>query len=654
MSRIILSLLIIFGALGFAAAQEQPRPLAQAMQAMRAGDWDGALRLAAADGPVARDVIEWHRLRAGRGDFDDLRGFLERRGDWPGLPWLLKRSEDAAVAAPAAQRLAFFDRHAPQTAEGVLGYARALLAANRRGEAEAGLVLAWRTLAMSAETHAAYLRAYPALLAPHHDARLDHMIWTRDLAQARRVLPLASPAHRSLAAARIGLIEQVNGVDALIAAVPDTLRDDPGLAYERFVWRHRKGRDADARALLDSTSVSAATLGRPEAWSDRRRRLVRDAMRAGDARAAYRMAAGHFLTEGADFADLEWLAGFVALRQLNDPATALRHFTRFDAAVESPISKGRAGYWLGRAHEAAGNAEAARAAYGMGALYQTSFYGLLAAERAGLPFDMALAGRDTPTWRDADFVRSDVFKAGLLLLSAGELSLGERFLTHLTESLDADQAARLGAMALELERPHLAVMIGKRAAQAGITLPAPYYALHPVHRMDLPMAPDMILAIARRESEFDPTVVSGAGARGLMQLMPATAGEMARVLGVSAGHDTARLTREPDYNARLGAQYLSQMAARFDGNVVMMSAAYNAGPSRPERWMETYGDPRDGTPDIVDWIEFVPFTETRNYIMRVTESLPIYRARLGLDPLPVPFSRELAGSTLRAFAPKGE
>ena len=207
-----------------------------------------------------------------------------------------------------------------------------------------------------------------------------------------------------------------------------------------------------------------------------------------------------------------------------------------------------------------------------------------------------------------------------------------------------------------MDRPHIAVMIGKRVAERGITLPAAYYPLHPLAEADLPMAPEMSLAIARRESEFDPVVQSGVGARGLMQIMPATAREVAARLGRSDEHSTERLTSDPVYNSELGSAFLSQLAGQFDGNVVLMSAAYNAGPSRPTQWIERFGDPRNGTEafDMIDWIEHIPFRETRNYVMRVTESLPIYRARLGGDALPIPFSKELTGSTLLSFAPEGE
>ncbi|MEM9639650.1 MAG: transglycosylase SLT domain-containing protein, partial [Pseudomonadota bacterium] len=448
---------------------------------------------------------------------------------------------------------------------------------------------------------------------------------------------------------------RANGVDALIAQVPKSHAETGGLQYERFVWRARKGRWDDAKSLLLATSTSAAALGQPEAWANRRRSMARDEMREGDAERAYEIAARHFLTSGSNYADLEWLAGYIALSKLNEPETALQHFRNHDAAVRSPISKGRSGYWRGRALEAMGDVAAADQAYTDAAQYQTSFYGLLAADRAGLPFDTALAAETVVgDWRNAPIASDPVFVAGMFLQASGELNLAERFWTHLAESLNREEAGLLAEAALEVDQPHLAVMIGKRTARRAVVVPRGYYPLHPVAERDLPMAPEMVLSIARRESEFDPGVQSGVGARGLMQIMPATGREVAASMGSKGEHSTDRLISDPIYNAELGAVYLSGLAARFRGNVVMMSAGYNAGPSRPDRWMLTYGDPRKGEIDIVDWIEHIPFRETRNYVMRVTESLPIYRARLGKDPMPVPFREELTGSSLLAFAPKGE
>ncbi|EEB86101.1 lytic transglycosylase domain-containing protein [Roseobacter sp. GAI101] len=654
MTRAFATLILVFS-LALPALAERPRPLGWAMDAVRAGNWDTAALIAQRDGAVAVDVVEWHRLRAGRGTYGEVMDFLARRPDWPGEDYLRKQSEDAVIAEDDTAILEFFEGRSPQTARGVLAHAAALTRADRLGEAQARLVLAWRTMPMDRASQALFLTQHDALLKPHHAARLDEMLWQRNHGEARQMFDLVSAADKALAETRIALQNRNGDVNEMIDALSPAKATDPGLQKDRFEWRIRKGFEDSAKDLLLSQSVSAAALGQPAAWANRRRALARDEMRSGDPERAYQMAARHFLDDGSHYADLEWLSGYIALRFLKDPKLALAHFKAHDSAVASPISQGRAGYWQGRALQAMGDAEGAAKAYAEGAKYQSSFYGLLAAERGGLPFDTTLGGlAQKQDWRSSALAQAPLFQAGMLLQASGELSLAERFWTHLAEQLLADDAALLGQAAIDVDQPHLAVMIGKRVAQRGITIAAPYYPLHPAIKLDLNMAPEMVLAIARRESEFDPIVQSSVGARGLMQLMPATAKDVARDLEVSALHTTDRLTADPDYNALLGSVYLAQMAGRFNGNVVMVSAAYNAGPSRPPRWMDAYGDPREGDIDVVDWIEMIPFRETQNYVMRVTESLPIYRARLGLDPLPRPFTEELTGSTLLPFSPKGE
>ena len=446
--------------------------LAAALEQIRVSDWDAARASVRNDSQAARDIIEWHRLRAGLGDAQATITFLERNPNWPGLKWLRRKSEPAMASADTDARLAFYADTPPQAAEGVLSHAAALKADDHLGEAEASIVLAWRTLPMGRTVQGDFLEDHAELLAPHHVARLDRMLWDRHLVSARQMLSLVSDGQRKLAEARIALHELAPGVDTRIEAVPDALQSSPGLAHKRFEWRVRKGRTEDAIALLLERSSSAEALGEPDKWASRRCGLARQTMRTGDAAQAYRIAAQHGLTEGSDFADLEWLSGFVALRLLNDPATALTHFQRFNGAVASPISKGRAGYWTGRAHEALGDTAAARAAYAEGARHQTSFYGLLAAERGALPFDAILTTPpDLPPWRQAPFMGSSVLEAALLFLDAGALNPAERFLTHLVEGLDPVQAGQLGDMAVALGHPHLAVMIGKRAARTGTVLP---------------------------------------------------------------------------------------------------------------------------------------------------------------------------------------
>lgn len=623
--------------------------LARAMDLLRNGDWAGAKIAARGDGQEAMDVIAWHALRAGQGDAREVQDFLARNGDWPGLPYLREKSEEAMTAARHADVRAFFADQDPRTGAGALSLARALKDAGDPGAAEATIVLAWRSLALSSEERAAFRAEWGDLVADHHVARLDYALWKGWKVNSRAMVPLVDEGWQKLAEARLALRAGEGGVDARIEAVPASLANHPGLAYERFRWRMSKRRHADAADLLLERSTSFDALGEPWAWARARRDLTRRQMRAGNYAKAYQIASSHYLVDGSDYADLEWLSGFLALRFLNRPADALTHFQNFREAVFTPISLGRAGYWTGRAHEALGQDAQAAEAYAFGAKYQTSFYGLLAAERGNLPPDPRLAGTEEfPDWRQAAFVQSSVFRAAVLLFAAGETSLAERFITHLAESQDRTGMGQLGQFLIDINKPHVQVMLGKRAAQFGHELHAPYYALHTdvtARRHDVPT--ELVLAIARRESEFDPLVISGAGARGFMQLMPGTAREVSGKLGLD--YSAERLLSDPGYNATLGGAYLAELSDMFGGNAVMMSAGYNAGPSRPQRWMRDNGDPRRGAIDVVDWIELIPFDETRNYVMRVTESLPIYRARLGQNPHPVPFSQELIGSTLPAL-----
>ena len=613
-----------------------PRPLASALDAMQADRWDVAARLAARDGPAAADLIEWHRLRAGRGAPADILGFLAKNAHWPGLDRLRRESEAAIAGADFDTALAFYDGYVPQTGTGALNAARARLARGRQGWAEAGIVMAWRTLPLTSAEHADFLRAFGDLVAPHHDARLDMTLWRGLDADAALMLPLASDAARARAEDRA----------RVAAGDPEGLTEararDPGIAFALF--NHHLDRSAeDAVAVLLRQSRIRGGLGEPERWAGWRRALARQKMRDGEAALAYEIAALHQLAGGANYADLEWLAGYIALSLLDKPDLARDHFQRFRAAVGTPISLGRAGYWLGRALDAGGDAGGAQAAYADGADHPTSFYGLLAAEQAGRDVAGVLSGTATaPPWRRAVFARTDLHEIVTLALRMGDTWLARRFLLHLSQTQDRQGLTQMGAMLREIGTPYLQVMLGKAAAERGIVLPAPYYPLHPLAEMDLPVPMEWALAIARRESEFNPVVLSGAGARGLMQLMPATAREMARDSGVET--DAARLVTDWRHNARLGAAYLAELRGRYDGNPLLMAAAYNAGPGRVAGWLETYGDPRGMEAQaVIDWIEHLPFRETRNYVMRVAESLPVYRARLGRPALPRPFSQEIGG-----------
>ncbi len=618
--------------------------LTAALREAAARDWSAAMGHAAraADPALARDIVEWHRLRAGDGDLAEITGFLSRRPDWPGLAFLHQRGEAALDGVAADTVVAYFANRRPVTGAGALALIRAHRARGESDAARAEAQRVWREMPLSAEVEAAILALHLEDLRPLHEDRLEAMLWRGAVADAERMLPRVGSGWRALGTARVALQERRPGVNALIDAVPAGLADHPGLAWDRFAWRMVGSLYDSAAEFLLARSTSTAALGDPQVWAPRRALLARRALREGDPGDAYRLAANHFLTEGAQFADLEWLAGFIALTRLDDPATALRHFQALRTAVTAPISLGRAGYWEGRAHEALGEAEAALAAYTYGAEHQTSYYGLLSAERAGLPMDPALAGTDTPAdWRGTSFAGSSVLAAAKLIQATGDAALARRFLYHLAEGVPDHELAAIADLALDWGEANTALTIAKLAASRGIILPRAYFPITDLAAMDLPVDRELALAIARRESEFDPAAISPAGARGLMQVMPGTAQMVADRLGEE--YHLARLTAEPDFNARLGAAYLAELREEFGASTILVAAGYNAGPGRPRAWVRDLGDPRAPDVDPVEWIEMVPFTETRNYIMRVMEALWIYRARLSGEAVPLRLVEELKG-----------
>ncbi len=579
-------------------------------------------------GPVGAQLTMWQLMRSG--GVNDPAAFgraMKALPNWPGLTVIQRQGEQQLDRASPQEVLEWFEEREPVTVAGRLALLRAYEAT---GQTERALELAraiWRDDPLAAAPDARLMQRYGSELADLHEERMHNLLWAGHSASAERMLDRVPRGLARLAQARIALQARAQGVNALIDAVPASHADDPGLAYDRFAWRmHYQHFDSAGDLMLDR-SRRADGLGQPEAWAAGRQRLVRRALSEGAHRRAYDLAAGHRLESGARFADLEWLAGFIALRHLDDAATAARHFATLRGGVGSPISLARAGYWEGLAREALGEEEAANAALAFAAEHQTAFYGQLAAERLGMPLDDHLvAPPDYPHWRDTSLANSDLLQAAKLLHRGGEWHEARRFVIQLAQNLGSED--ELGALAdlwLELGEPNFAVNIAKTAAQAGIILPRAYFPLTGLERADLPAPADLVMAIARRESEFDPAVISPADARGLLQVLPGTGELVARRLGID--FHPSRLTTDPEMNALLGAAYLDGLIREF-GALPLVAAGYNAGPGRPRRWVQELGDPRDPSVDPVDWVESIPFAETRNYVMRVLESLVIYRAKL--------------------------
>ncbi|MGR3715871.1 MAG: lytic transglycosylase domain-containing protein [Thermohalobaculum sp.] len=423
----------------------------------------------------------------------------------------------------------------------------------------------------------------------------------------------------------------------------DRLAGAAAANWQRMSRLWRRDRFDQAERLLAKITGDRHKLGAPAIWAKRRELLARRAARSGRAELGYALASRHRLgaDDGYMYSELEWLAGWIALRKLGKPVQALAHFQRFNASVGTPISLGRGGYWLGRAYEAMGDPANASEWYRAAAAHQTSFYGQLAAAKLGAAGDARIVSADLPDWEKSPALRSDDVRAGVLLHYAGEDELASQVFSHLGRQMEGDAAlGALARLALELGQPHYAVRVAKHAARRGILIYPAYYPVTELAGYASKIEPALAMAIARQETELNQRAISPAGARGLMQLMPATARKVAGRIGESYSRD--RLLDDWQYNARLGQSYLAEQILTFGGSYVLAAAAYNAGPNRVDAWIGAHGDPRLPGTDMIDWIETIPFGETRNYVQRVIEGLYVYRARLSGAAGPMTIEQDLA------------
>lgn len=533
---------------------------------------------------------------------------------------------------PSAAVRAFFSERKPVSAYGSERFADALLAEeDMRDTARALLRHTWIDGDFITADERQFLSRYGHLFDEDlHRQRLERLLWERNFAGAERQLLRVSPDYQALARARLRLARMQPGVDGFINRVPAELRDDPGLIYERARWRQRKGRYEEVVELLDPPRPDAPY---PEIWWPIRNWTARIALDRGDVSIAYRMAANHGLESGAGFAEGEWLAGWVSLRFLREPEQAYQHFVRLFEGVSTPVSLSRGAYWAGRAAEALGNQQTADRWYEQAAEHTTAFYGQLAALKTGAENNLAMVSElPSPPNERSEFQSGEVVQAVELLIDHGFGERIDNLIMHLANKVDDEASAHfIAELAEKAGRRDLAVRVARQFRRSGLILTGHLYPVIQLPQAELASVDDpasaeaLVLAIVRQESSFDTNAVSRAGARGLMQLMPATAHAVAADLELP--FNVNRLLSDPDYNLRLGETYLRQLIERFDGSLLLAVAAYNAGPARVSGWLNRYGDPRTDFVDPIDWIESLPFAETRNYVQRVLEGMMVYRYR---------------------------
>jgi len=632
---------VALSVLGLAAVAAGPLPAAQlsgsdrttyvaAFNAVEDDKWPQALAAASrAKDPLLAKTILWLDLaRSDSGHrFSEYAGFIEQNPDWPNQAALQAQAELAMPQdLPAEQVLAWFKSREPLTFAGTMMLARALQVGGDTAKATEVLRRGWVRLDATEDEEKEFLGKYrSALKAEDHVARLDRLLWDNKGDSARRAMQRVDAAHQALAEARLGLRNDKGNPDKLVGKVPQKLQRDPGLIYERARWRRRADAFASIPELF-ATPLKGAL--RPDLLWRELDDAARQALTRNQAKLAYKLAAQHGAKDGTPFAEGEWLAGWIALRFLKDPTSALTHFTRLHDGVTSPISKARGAYWAGRAAEALKQADAARKWYGQAAQWSTTYYGQLAAQRGGHKGPLQLPAVPEPTKQQrADYFKKELAQVVQQLHAVGETDRARTFLLRLVDLAETPLEHRLAAdLAASLGRNDLMVATAKASRGDGIELVEHLFPLVGVPAGDRPEKA-LILAIIRQESAFQQDAVSSAGALGLMQLMPATAKAVAKQQGLP--YAKGRLTTDTSYNISLGRAYVGDLIDDYGGSYVLAIAGYNAGPGRVMEWMGQYRDPRRKDVDTVDWIESIPISETRNYVQRVMENLQVYRQRIG-------------------------
>ncbi len=658
LTKLIFVVLTVFAFHGTAAANLSPRlkptppgpvymsradhttltTVAEALKSKRFSDARSEIKQIS--DPIAASLGEWMYFKAEDPlvKIADAGHFLDYHNDWPAVSRIQSFVERRiSNTTPSQSVLDFFDTRDPITGGGKIQLARALFTTGENDAALIHLRDAWVNHNFNVAEERRILKIYGRRLTKEdHAARVDRLLWARQVTNARRMFFQLSSNERRKARARAALLLRSTNGPKLYRSLSHDNQMDPGILHAAVRYYRRSGAEETALALSAKAPSDAVALRNPARWWDERQLLMRWALKEGRFGDAYALAANHGLEASEDLSEAEFNAGWIALRFLEQPARAETHFLALASVVGTPISLSRAYYWLGRAAEAEGKPELATSYYEAATPYYYSFYGQLAAEKLG---GMALQNRFGPvvvaTPEDRALFSARPTVAALRMLS--DLGLDYEFMVfayHVDDRLERPgEYVELAKLANGEGAPHLTVRAGKVAIRrSAFAANVAYPTVFVPEEAKRFVSPEIILGLSRQESEFNPRAFSRAGARGMMQLIPSTALITARKAGIR--YSRTALLDDPVYNLTLGSAHLSHLLKQFNGSLVLTFAAYNAGPHRAEQWIKTYGDPRGSGIDPVDWIELVPFSETRNYIQRVLENTQVYRGQLNNKPIP--------------------
>ena len=614
----------------------------QAIQFMEKSNWKDALKVAKkARAKSIYNFIQWqHLLTTGnRASFYDYKEFIERNKNYPRIgriKYLAEHKMSTQILSPK-DIINWFENRKPLSGFGKMVLGESLILTGNNSEGIKLIKEGWITADLSKSDLKFFRKKYKKYLSSDdYIKRADYLAWENKYWDLRRMLRYLPKDYRLLYTARQLLMRKSYGVDSSISKVPQKLKNDPGLNYDRLKWRRKRGRLESSLEILLNIDNTKEYMVRPEKWWTERSIIARSLIYKKRYETAYKITSKNAMSQGPEFAEAEWMSGWIAFSFLKDPLLAEEHFKRFYENVGYPISLARGAYWLGRTYEKMGNRELSEKWYKEGAKYLTTYYGQLSHLKVYPNQKFALYNpMQVDIKISEDFYRKKLVAIVHLLDDLKKEKYAKYILRFLAnENINEGSEILAAKLATDISRFDFAIQISKIAS----------YEKRFHHKYNYPIIgvpknvkgrkiPDsaFILSIIRQESEFDTSANSSAGAKGLMQLMTYTARIVAKQAKIP--YSKKKLTKNPKYNINLGSFYLAGLLLEYDGSYPFSIAAYNAGPKRVKYWNKINKNPQKGNIDYVDWIELIKFKETRNYVQRVLENFNVYRFILEQKPI---------------------
>ena len=607
--------------------------------------WNSALKSATkVKDREFRNLITWMHLKTTRNgaSFSDYKKFIEQNEDYPRINRIRYLAEEKIYLRNNSPTsiINWFEKYPPLGGLGKIKLAEAYLEKGQNDKVKELIKEGWITAQIRKNDLGYYRAKFKKFIdSDDHIKRADYLAWERKYWDLKRMLKYLPTDQRALYNARQILMSNSYGVDNAISKVPEYLKEDPGLEFDRLRWRNRRGRlDGSLEILYRNSLKTENQMVRPDKWWDQRESVVRSLIYKKRYKTAYKISSEHALSAGPSFAEAEWLSGWIALTFLNSPEYAINHFQNFYNNVGYPISLARGAYWLGASYELLGETSLSNQFYSEAAKFPMTYYGQLAFNKINPGGNFELKDQSYfDKEYEKEFKKNKLIRHLILLKELNATQLGKDIFKHLADlNIEKGSEVLAADLATSLERYDFAIQISKKASYEKRFFNKYNYPIiatpKTINNKTMPKS-EVILAIIRQESEFDKSANSWAGARGMMQLMKYTAKIVAKQAKLP--YSISGLTKDPEYNIKLGSYYFNSLIEDYNGIYPFAIAAYNAGPNRVKTWRRVNGDPSKGQLSYINWIEQIRFEETRNYVQRVLENINVYKYILSKEPVKI-------------------